>query len=415
MGLREWQIIFDNPYKTYYVGQTISGNVHLTFDTPIKLRGISICFKGEANTLWTVEETSRNENGEEQKTQVDIYGHEEYYKIQYYLVGSPAGGEIELPVGTQTFPFTYLLPPTLPSSFEGQYGHVRYTAKITLDIPWKFDKEIKDVYTILSPLDLNLNTRLKESFNQEMEKFFCCCWCRSGPLTFRIRVPQTGYVPGQTISIYSELDNLSNVDIEDVNYVFRKKIVYHTTTPRRETKTEVIVLSEAQAPSVPKQESKTWYQEFPIPSLPPSSLANCSLIDIAYELEISPRTTGFHQDLNCVIPITIGTVPLVGKDQQKPMIDMGPTSVPDTTTLNMNPPATTPPTNNYPPPTNGQSQIGWQNPYQGYPHLGEPVYQPSQFGTATIQDKHDSQYVRLPANPQYSPMYPVFNYNQQPQ
>lgn len=71
------------------------------------------------------------------------------------------GGEIEIPPGHHTYPFTCVLPPTLPSSFEGDYGYIRYTIKVTLDRPWKFDQETKKAFTILSPLDLNVNSRLK--------------------------------------------------------------------------------------------------------------------------------------------------------------------------------------------------------------------------------------------------------------
>lgn len=71
------------------------------------------------------------------------------------------GSETELPSGTHTYPFTCALPPTLPSSFEGEFGHVRYTIKVTLDRPWKFDQDMKMAFTVVSPIDLNLNPRVK--------------------------------------------------------------------------------------------------------------------------------------------------------------------------------------------------------------------------------------------------------------
>lgn len=39
MGLKECEIIFDNPYNTYYVGQTVNGRVEITLDSPKKIRG----------------------------------------------------------------------------------------------------------------------------------------------------------------------------------------------------------------------------------------------------------------------------------------------------------------------------------------------------------------------------------------
>lgn len=67
------------------------------------------------------------------------------------------GNEIEIPAGKQVYNFTCTLPPVLPSSFEGQHGFVRYTIKVTLDRPWKFDQETKMAFTVINALDLNLN------------------------------------------------------------------------------------------------------------------------------------------------------------------------------------------------------------------------------------------------------------------
>lgn len=67
--------------------------------------------------------------------------------------------EIELPPGEHVYPFTFSLPQNLPSSFEHDFGHVRYTVKAILDRPWKFDQETKSAFTVVSNFDLNREAR----------------------------------------------------------------------------------------------------------------------------------------------------------------------------------------------------------------------------------------------------------------
>jgi len=58
--------------------------------------------------------------------------------------------------GSYKYPFSFTLPSNVPSSFEGYYGYVRYTAKATMDRPWKFDHVTRCAFTVISLLDLNL-------------------------------------------------------------------------------------------------------------------------------------------------------------------------------------------------------------------------------------------------------------------
>lgn len=197
-----------------------------------------------------------------------------------------SGAETELPQGTHSYPFTCALPPQLPSSFEGEWGHVRYTIKVTLDRPWKFDQDTKMAFTVISPVDLNQNPRIKEPFKLELEKSFCCFCCKSGPLAAIVSIPVTGYVSGQTLPITAEVDNGSNVKVNALKFTLRKLVAFHTNQPRRETKKDKITIAELTVGPVEAHASQTWQQQMVIPPLPPSNLVNCGIIDLDYELKV---------------------------------------------------------------------------------------------------------------------------------
>ena len=57
--------------------------------------------------------------------------------------------------GLHAYPFEIPLHKDLPSSFEGEYGYVRYLCTATIDKPWKFNHSVKAAFTVLSLLDLN--------------------------------------------------------------------------------------------------------------------------------------------------------------------------------------------------------------------------------------------------------------------
>lgn len=74
---------------------------------------------------------------------------------------------MELPEGRHTFPISFILPKDLPTSFEGRWGYVRYTVKVIIDRPWRFDHQFKFAITVLSVYDLNLYPALKVTINRK--------------------------------------------------------------------------------------------------------------------------------------------------------------------------------------------------------------------------------------------------------
>ena len=68
-------------------------------------------------------------------------------------IGDVAGDT--LPPGKHSWPFLVRLPAFLPSSYDGQWGRVQYTAKAVLERPWKGDIQLTKNFLVLGLLDLN--------------------------------------------------------------------------------------------------------------------------------------------------------------------------------------------------------------------------------------------------------------------
>lgn len=67
--------------------------------------------------------------------------------------------------GRHQYPFSFVLPTAIPSSFEGAHGHVRYTIRAVFQRPRKFNYESKIPFTVNSPLDLNTFPELTVSLS----------------------------------------------------------------------------------------------------------------------------------------------------------------------------------------------------------------------------------------------------------
>ncbi|KAF4523318.1 hypothetical protein B566_EDAN011797 [Ephemera danica] len=256
MGLEKFQIVFDNPYGVYYGGQNISGRILVAINSAKKVRG-------NDQTLQT---------------------------------------------GEHAFPFNYVLPANIPSSFEGEHGHVRYTVRAVIDRPWKFDHETKMAFSVICPLDLNMDPKLSQPIHCNTEKTFCCFCCASGPLNVTLSLPAGGAVPGETLLPTIEVENTSNVYISQIKLLFVKSVTYRAKAGS--TKLDEVNISEKQLGYVDPGKSQTWTKEaLAIPALPPSNLSNCNIINLNYYVRLILKPSGWHQGVTLSLPVLLGTIP----------------------------------------------------------------------------------------------------------
>lgn len=162
-------ITFSNPNRVYNAGELLSGNVRLTLTKEKKVRGVYIKIFGRAYAYWTEHcsiDHNRNQNREpghhSSGHHVSYTGEEDYLDEKTYFVGGNSG-EIRLQAGTQNYTFQCLLPAGLPTSVEHEVGHITYGARVVLDIPIWPDKEFKEHFTVIKPINLNVDPSFRVS------------------------------------------------------------------------------------------------------------------------------------------------------------------------------------------------------------------------------------------------------------
>lgn len=138
--------------------------------------------------------------------------------------------------GSYDHDFECQLPDGLPTSFEGQFGSIRYRVRVVLDIVLWPNIEFKEGFTVIKPFDLNSDdelrvrtaypftliearnfipsNRLQLPVTKDIDETFSPlyllrCW-QSEPMNVAARIPIGGYTPGQSIDVQVDVDNKSD-------------------------------------------------------------------------------------------------------------------------------------------------------------------------------------------------------------
>ncbi|CAK1580795.1 unnamed protein product [Parnassius mnemosyne] len=314
MGFDEGSIFLNSENGTYYAGQTIYGKLVFQQNKVKTFRGLYVKVKGFCKVHWTTTHSRRQ--GKHNVTYTKTHeSYEEYFKRKVYLLGSE-DGEYHLQPGKHELPFDCLIPAYCPSSFEGTYGHVRYEIKIVVDRAFKFDQEKKMRIRVITPLDLNVEPYCKEPMQFDIEDTYCC-WCmRYGSSETVVNLPVSGYCPGQVIPIEVNCSNHGKVKIDIILSIKRKITFRATVNPGTRHETETIV--EMKKGPVPGGASRSWIVDMEVPAIDVYNLGSCQYIDINYKFKVTVTPKGCHCAIDEKRRIVIGTIPLVGQQDNVP-------------------------------------------------------------------------------------------------
>uniref|UniRef100_A0A674MB67 Arrestin domain containing 1 n=1 Tax=Takifugu rubripes TaxID=31033 RepID=A0A674MB67_TAKRU len=281
--LQEFDITFTNNKVVYGPGESMSGTVKIRTGNPLQYKAIKVNCQGSCgisnklnDSSWAVEE-------------------------QYFNSTLSVADKGTLAAGEHSFPFQFVIPVAVPTSFEGPFGKIVYRVKAVIDTP-RFSKDYKaqKPFYLLNLLNLNEVPDIEQPSYAVTTKKFNYLLVKTGTLMLKARSDLRGYIPGQVIKLATEIHNKSGRDTGCVLASLIQKVTYKTKRPMFDLRT----IAEVEGAGVKAGKHAEWREQIIVPPLPQSALAGCSLIEIEYFIQVSLKSP----DAVVTLPIYIGNI-----------------------------------------------------------------------------------------------------------
>nr|XP_053633733.1 arrestin domain-containing protein 17-like [Cherax quadricarinatus] len=293
MGINKFDVVLEPQQQAYTSGQDVVGRVVIRADSLTSCRAILVKSKGFARVEWGNEYPKNSE--------------EVYFENIVTVWSGTSHGE-NLPAGEYCFPFQFKLPPKIPRSFEGTYGHIRYVIEAKAEIPWGTDQLSSVFFNVECKYDLNEIEKSSDSLLFHKEENVCCCFCEQGPVIISLCTEKTGYIPGEYVLLTGEVTNRAGWHIESAEITLHETVKYKI---KENTKVKKERLQRVERPGILSGQTDIWLS-VPI-HIPDSAvcLQYCSIMTAIYDVTIT-FSMGFCSEASIRRSITIGSVP-VGK------------------------------------------------------------------------------------------------------
>jgi len=210
---------------------------------------------------------------------------------------------LELPKGVSNFPFEFSLPPNIPMSLELAHGHIRYLISARVKRAWyKMDTKATRSFKVKGHLDLNSELGLNNSISRiDVARIsLSSCYCSwllglfspvpietgEGEITYNLRLPRTGFIPGEPIPFSLDLTNTTTTNVPSSHISLIQKIKYSADKAK---KTSRLTLDSSAGPGVTPGETKRWNPANALTVPNPCGLSRvdgCLIISISYEIRV---------------------------------------------------------------------------------------------------------------------------------
>ena len=291
---------------TYYGGQVLNGSVFVENDECISdIKTIKIKLSGFVNVYWVEKSGLRAALIDKNET---FTNHEEYISKECIL------HQGLLSAGKHSFPFSFILPSSLPYSFEGKYGHIRYFVEAKLNRSGFFNTiETQRKSIMISDIcDLNDIKEVGMPLSMSSGKTLGSLFMKSKPVSIALTIPRRGFITGEEIPITVEVKNLSNKQLSATKACIYQDVTFRATNGSRlGTKVVSTIIQEAQGGPIKAKSYKSWEgNPFSIPVIPTTGIGICKIITVNYRLEFIVSTSGIGSYLKVSLPIVVGNIPI---------------------------------------------------------------------------------------------------------
>ncbi|KAK4872772.1 hypothetical protein RN001_014801 [Aquatica leii] len=299
--------------EEYAPGETINGRIECSFAFENKVKGIRLKITGDAKVFWKLSAFAYRR------------AQEVYFETELNLLE----GEVTFQPGLYAYPFSYTLPPTVPSSMqEGDptykktivsyvvpfdlinvyYGCVQYLVTATIERSWNTNFDLEKPFRVHSSLDLTTISGLERNFELSIGKRPSAIFKDTGPITVTIHMPRTGFVPAEKLPFTVNIKNSSGVDIQYVQFKFVQGFVFHAQQSTKSIDTmvgEEYMLKES---DVPARNERSWKLELVVPSMFLGNYTHCTIIKNFWELRGEISLPFPNNAFIVHVPITLGSV-----------------------------------------------------------------------------------------------------------
>jgi hypothetical protein len=294
-AVKMFRVLLDPPSAgAFFSGSEVRGHVQVDTEDEQKFKYIHISLTGRAQVSWYESSSQRNHTA-----------HREYLHHTHMLWNREDEGGALFPAGLHSFPFSFILPPNIPSSFEGSVGWVRYEllSRIVTGVIKKEHVVEMDV-PVVEVVDTNTQPLLIKPISAQVQRRVWCFPCTLANVHVSVSITRTGFCVGEDIPLNVSLENSSRYDVT-ITAILRQKITY--TAKRNKRQYDKATVVRVSSHRFAAQTSTIWPTNLRVPADEATSQTH-DPIHIEYRIKVV-ASVAWGQSLIAKIPITIGNIP----------------------------------------------------------------------------------------------------------